>query len=97
MSALCLARASASVSSCPLVVGSLKSGALSPTFSTFKSLSSLENVPAGTRDATDSRAGAECGLKRLAHRQSPCSRKRRIVATQGHDVVGHLTRDHSRG
>src|ERR1700737_3907513 len=97
MSALCLARASASVSSCPLVVGSLKSGALSPTFSTFKSLSSLENVPAGAGDAADSIAGVERGLERFAHRQPPCSRKCRIVATQRDDVVRHLTRDHSRG
>src|SRR5713101_2930355 len=73
MRALCFSRASASVSSWPLVVGSLNSGARSPTCSTKESLSALEYVPTGARHPRDSVAGVERGGHRLPHGHPPRS------------------------
>src|SRR5882762_2648290 len=94
---LCLASASPSVSSWPLVVGSLKSGALSPTCSTNPSLSALENVPARTGDAGHLVSGVERRGQCFAHGHAPCMRKLRIGAPEGNDVLRHLTGDHARG
>src|SRR5207245_7413114 len=70
---------------------------LIPDLQHLESLSTVENVPAGARDAADSITRVEGGLERIAHGQPPCSRTCRIVATQRDDVVGYLARDHSRG
>src|SRR6266851_5155698 len=93
MRALCFSRASASVSSWPLVVGSLNSGARSPTCSTKESLSALEYVPTGARHPRDSVAGVERGGHRLPHGHPPRSRqlgsvRRRATISSG---AWHMT------
>src|SRR5579859_7227327 len=95
MRAWCFASASPSVISWPLVMGSLKSGALSPTCSTPKSLLELQNVPAVAGGAGYLIAARQRVSQRLAKRHAPRPCGRGIVATQRDDVRGHLDEEWS--
>src|SRR6267378_666541 len=87
---LCFSSASASVSSWPLVVGSLNSGALSPTCSTDRSLSALEDVPPDAGHAGDAVARRESRGDGVAKGQPPCAREGGIGTAEGDDVLWHL-------
>src|SRR5690348_10135095 len=93
MSARCSCSASSSVSSCPAVVGSLKSGALSPTCSTRKSLGGgrFQHVPAQPRRARDGVTTNHGTAQRAPERSAPRTRERGVGTAQGDDVLGDLT------
>src|SRR5438309_11276755 len=91
MSARYFCSASPSVSSWPAVVGSLKSGALSPTCSTQMSLLVLQHVPAGARRSRDLVAAVKRSAQREPQRDAPLARKIRVVMSQRDDIVWHLS------
>src|SRR6266702_8196460 len=97
MSARYFCRAPASVSSWPPVVGSVNSGALSPTASTRKSLGGFENVPAGVRGTDDRVAVLQRAGECLAHREPPRASDGRVAPPQLDYVIRSLTQKDARG